>query len=72
MQEYIAAIDKLPMVLKIVISIFVDVIWHIYRIVYALTEKDNTALIVSIILCVIPFMPIVDLVFLIIKLAQGV
>lgn len=62
MKEYITAIDSLPLILKVIISIFVDIIWHIYRIVYALMEKDNTALIVAIVLCLIPFSPIIDLV----------
>ena len=62
MKDYITAIDSLPLILKIIIAIFVDVIWHIYRIVYALMDRDNTALIVAIILCVIPFSPLIDLI----------
>ena len=67
MQEFIDAIDRLPLILKAVIALFVDIIWHIYRILCALKDNDMTALIVAIVLLVIPFTAIFDLVMILVN-----
>ena len=65
MKEYIEAIDRLPLLVKLLLAIFVDVIWHIYRILYALIENDMTALIVAIVLVVlVPVSVICDVVMI--------
>lgn len=68
MKELIDSIDSLPILIKVILAIpALDIIWGIYRIVCSLTENDTTALIVSIILLFVPFMWIIDIVFLILK-----
>ena len=67
MKEFIKAMDNLPFIVKIIIAIFADIVIGAYRIVRALDENDNTALIVGIITCVIPPMGIIDLVLLILN-----
>lgn len=67
MKEFIKAIDNLPLILKVIIAVFIDIIWAIYRIIHALDESDMTALIVAIVLLFIPFMAIIDIICLILK-----
>lgn len=67
MKELISALDNLPLVVKIILAVFLDIVWHIYRIMKSVDTNNTTALIVSIILLFIPFMGIIDLIVLILK-----
>ena len=67
MEKFIKAMDELPFVLKIVIAIFVDLLISAYRIVRALNENDTTALVIGIVTCFIPVMPIIDVVLLLLN-----
>lgn len=67
MKELISALDNLPLVAKIILAVFLDIVWHIYRIMKSVDTNNTTALIVSIILLFIPFMGIIDLIVLILK-----
>jgi len=67
MKELISALENLPLVVKIILAVFVDIVWHVYRIMKSVDSNNTTALIVSIILLFIPFMGIVDLIVLIMK-----
>lgn len=68
MKELIDSIDSLPILIKVILAIpALDIIWGIYRIVCSLTDNDTTALVISIVLLFIPFMWIIDIVFIILK-----
>ena len=67
MKDIINAIDKLPLIIKVIIAIFIDIVWVIYRVLCALEAKDTVALIVAIVLFFIPIMPIVDIICLVLK-----
>lgn len=68
MKELINSINALPMLLKIILAIpALDIVWGIYRIVCALDENNTTALIISIVLLLIPFMWIIDIIFILMK-----
>ena len=67
MEKFIKGMDGLDFVLKIVIAIFLDILVSAYRIVRALNENDTTALIIGIVTCFIPVMPIVDVVLLVLN-----
>ena len=68
MKELINSINALPMLLKIILAIpALDIVWGIYRIVCALDENNTTALIISIVLLFIPFMWIIDIIFILMK-----
>jgi hypothetical protein len=67
MKELISALENLPLVVKIILAVFVDIVWHVYRIMKSVDTNNTTALIVSIILLFIPFMGIIDLIVLILK-----
>lgn len=68
--KYLEWMDSQPLIVKILLSIFwLDYTWAAYRIVKAVLDKDNTALVYAIILAVLTtfFWWIVDLVSLIIN-----
>ncbi len=66
MKEFIRAIDDLPLIVKIILCIpALHLVWAIYRIIASLNENNTTGLIISIVLCFIPIMWIIDLVTLI-------
>ena len=67
MKEFINAINNLPLLLKVILALVLDIIWSIYRICCALDEKDTTALIVSIVLWLIPITWIFDVVMILMK-----
>ncbi len=67
MKDLISALDNLSLVVKIILAVFLDIVWHIYRIMKSVDTNNTTALIVSIILLFIPFMGIIDLIVLILK-----
>ncbi len=68
MKEFIQAADNLPMLLKVILAIpALDIVWGIYRIVCALDSQNTTALVISIILLFIPFMWIIDIIFIIMR-----
>lgn len=67
MKELISALENLPLVVKIILAVFLDIVWHVYRIMKSVDTNNTTALIVSIILLFIPFMGIIDLIVLILK-----
>lgn len=68
MKEFINAFDNLPLIVKVILAIpALDILWHIYRIVRALDEKDTTALIVAIILFFLPITWILDIICIIMK-----
>ena len=69
MKEYINALDNLPLIVKIILALpAIDILWGIYRILYALVENNTTALIVSIVLLFLqPFVAIFDIVMLLLN-----
>ncbi|MBQ9746085.1 MAG: hypothetical protein IJW21_04615 [Clostridia bacterium] len=67
MKDLIKVFDNFPWIVKILLAIFLDIVIHIYRIVKAVDTKNTTALVVSIILCFIPFMGVIDLIYIIVK-----
>ncbi|MGN1410472.1 MAG: hypothetical protein ACI4XJ_09890 [Eubacteriales bacterium] len=68
MKELIDSIDSLPILIKVILAIpALDIIWGIYRIVCSLMDNDTTALVISIVLLFIPFMWIIDIVFIILN-----
>lgn len=65
MRAFIDSVDALPILIKVILAIpALDIIWGIYRIVSALDRNDITALIVAIVLLFIPFMWVIDIVFI--------
>ena len=68
MKELINSVNALPLLLKIILAIpALDIVWGIYRIVCALDENNTTALIIAIVLLFIPFMWIIDIIFILMK-----
>lgn len=68
MRAFIDSVDALPILIKVILAIpALDIIWGIYRIVSALDRNDITALIVAIVLLFIPFMWVIDIVFILMK-----
>ncbi len=68
MKQFIDSIDALPLLVKVILAIpALDIVWGIYRIVSALDRKDTVSLIISIILLFIPFMWVIDIIFILLK-----
>lgn len=66
MKEFCTALDKLPILVKFLLAIpALDIVWGIYRILYALEEKNTAALVISIILLFIPITWIFDIVMIV-------
>ncbi len=66
MNEFIQEVDKLPIWVKILLMIpFLDIFWWVYRIIYALNNKNNISLLLSIILLIIgiPFWWLIDIIY---------
>ena len=65
MKEFLKAIDELPYIVKLILCIPVlDIVWNIYRLVKSLDAKNNTGIILAVVMLIvgIPFMWVVDLV----------
>ena len=67
MKDLIKVFDNFPWIVKILLAIFLDIVIHIYRIIKAVDAKNTVALVVSIILVFIPFMGLVDLIYILVK-----
>ena len=67
MKDLIRVFDNFPWIVKILLAIFLDVVIHIYRVVKAVDAKNTTAIVVSIILFFIPFMGLIDLIYILVK-----
>ena len=68
MKQFIDSIDALPLLVKVILAIpALDIVWGIYRIVSALDRKDTVSFIISIILLFIPFMWVIDIIFILLK-----
>ncbi len=67
MKDLIKTFDELPLIVKVILAIFVDIVISIYRIVKAVDVNNTTALVVSILLLFVPFMGIIDLIYLLVK-----
>ncbi|MBQ7290870.1 MAG: hypothetical protein IJW76_03980 [Clostridia bacterium] len=67
MKDLIRVFDNFPWIVKILLAIFLDVVIHIYRVVKAVDAKNTTAIVVSIILFFVPFMGLIDLIYILVK-----
>ena len=68
MKEFVTSLDNLPLLVKVLFAIpALDIIWGIYRILYALEEKNTAALVIAVILLFIPVTWIFDLVMIILQ-----
>ncbi len=67
MKDLIKTFDNLPLFVKIILAIFADIVIGIYRIVKAVDVNNTTAIVVSILLLFVPFMGLIDLIYLIVK-----
>ncbi len=67
MKDLIKVFDNFPWIVKILLAIFLDIVIHIYRIVKAVDAKNTVAIVVSIILVFVPFMGLVDLIYILVK-----
>ncbi len=67
MKDLIKTFDNLPLIVKVLLAIFVDVVIGIYRIVKAIDANNTTAIVVSIVLLFVPFMGLIDLIYLLVK-----
>ncbi len=68
MKTLIDSMDSLPLLIKVILAIpALDIVWGIYRIVYALDRKDTVSLIIAIVLLFIPIMWVIDIVFILLK-----
>jgi hypothetical protein len=62
------ALDKLPFIAKLIIALpCLDIIWALYRICRSFLAKNNTNLIINIVLLFIPFMWVIDLIMVAFK-----
>lgn len=67
MKDFIKLFDNFPWIVKILLAIFLEVAIHIYRVVKAVDAKNTTAIVVSIILFFVPFMGLIDLIYILVK-----
>ncbi len=67
MKDLIKVFDNFPWIVKILLAIFLDIVIHIYRIVKAVDAKNTVAIVVSIVLIFVPFMGLIDLIYILIK-----
>ena len=67
MKELIKQMEALPIIVKVILALFVDIVWSIYRIVKGVDENNTTAIILSIILLFVPLMWIFDTVMILLK-----
>lgn len=68
MKNFISAMDKLPLWIKIVLAIpMLDIVWVIYRLCSSIEKKNTIGIVLAIILIVIgiPFLWLVDIISLI-------
>ena len=50
MKDLIKAVDKLPVIIKIILCLpFLDIVWAVYRILKGLVHKDTFTLVIGII-----------------------
>lgn len=65
MKDFIKAIDKLPLIVKLILCIpGLEIVWGIYRVLRSLVKKNIFALIIAILLIVpgATFMWVIDLI----------
>ena len=70
MKKFIETMDNLSMVVKIILALpFLDIIWTVYRIVKSLDKKSYFGVILGIIIIFIgiPFLWLVDIIFIVLK-----
>jgi hypothetical protein len=67
MKDFIKLFDNFPWIVKILLAIFLDIAIHIYRIVKAVDAKNTFAIVISIVLVFVPFMGLIDLIYILIK-----
>ena len=67
MKDLIKVFDNFTWIVKILLAIFLDIVIHIYRIIKAVDAKNTVAIVVSIILVFVPFMGLVDLIYILVK-----
>ncbi|HKL84616.1 MAG TPA: hypothetical protein VJZ48_04025 [Bacilli bacterium] len=68
--EFVKAMDKLPLIVKIILAIpMLDVIWVIYRLVKSLAKNNTIGIVLAVVLLFvgIPFLWIVDMIFLVLN-----
>ena len=65
MKEFIVAMEKLPLLAKVLIALpFLDIIWVVYRLARSIDAKNNVGIIIAVvgIIIGIPFMWLVDII----------
>ncbi len=65
MKNFIVAMEKLPLWLKVVLALpFLDIVWTIYRIIRSLDKQSYFGVILGIIILIIgiPFLWLVDII----------
>ena len=70
MNDLIKTFDDLPLWLKIIFALpGLDIIWAVYRVVRSVVAKNTLAIVLSIVLIIvgIPFLWLVDIIFLLLK-----
>ena len=67
MKDFIKLFDNFPWIVKILLAIFLDIAIHIYRIVKAVDAKNTTSIVISIVLLFVPFMGLIDLIYILVK-----
>jgi len=70
MKELIKTIDNLPLLVKVILAIpALDIVWWIYRLCRSLDKQNIVGIILAVVLMIvgIPFMWIVDILFILLK-----
>ncbi len=68
MKDLIKTFDNLPLIVKIILAIFADIVIGIYRVVRGIDENKTVAIVVGIVTIFCgAFMWLVDLIYLIVK-----
>lgn len=68
MKELIRQLDSLSILFKVILAIpALDLVWGIYRIVRAVDSGNTVGLVISIILLFVPFMWLIDIIFILFR-----
>ncbi len=70
MKKFIETMDNFPLIVKVLLALpFLDIIWTIYRIVKSLDKESYFGVILGVIIIFlgIPFLWLVDIIFILVK-----
>lgn len=65
MKNFIGAMEKLPLIAKIILAIpMLDIIWVIYRLVRSIDKQNTVGIVLAVILIIfgIPFLWLIDII----------